>query len=157
MAGDALSIRHGRGLLRLRRTDRLERLFVKSLTFILLALVAGVGVATGFRALRDFNKASADSKVRWLVCTHAHQPALEERAKMYREQVGRWPTNVHELVEARLLPEFSEVHFCPSQFEGTMRTEYQGVAFVDENQTGFVVHAASSPYRFKLEGESRVS
>jgi hypothetical protein len=76
---------------------------MKVLTFSLTFLIGvGVGVA-GYRVhLLDW--AYAQAKTDWMVCTIAHKEAIEERAKSYREKLGSWPTNVWQLVEARLLP-----------------------------------------------------
>jgi hypothetical protein len=114
--------------------------------------VVGTLVGVGAYHLRALDKSTAEAKTRWLVCVQAHQSALRERADGYRQKYRRWPTNVQELVEAHFLPEFSEVHLCPSQVGGLTRTEYQGSTFVDQNRTGQVAYYASSPYRFRLDG-----
>jgi len=117
-----------------------------------LAFLVGVGVGVGAYRIHVLDRATAESKVRWLVCTKAHQSALYERADLYRQKLGRWPTNVQELVEAHFLTEFSEVHLCPSQVNGLTKTDYQGSDFVDQNHTGLVAYCTSSPYRFRVEG-----
>ena len=82
-----------------------------------------------------------------------HHAALYQRAGLYRQKFGRWPTNVQELVEAHFLPEYSQVHLCPSQIgERGLITSYdQKWTFVEKNQKGAVGYYASSPYRFGFE------
>jgi hypothetical protein len=125
---------------------------IKVIAFSLTFLIGvGAGVA-GYR-VHLLDRAYAEAKTHWMICTMAHQDALLERAKSYHEKAGRWPTNVQELVEARLLPEWSEVHFCPAAAGGSAlaRDGYEGSAFVDDNETGRVAHFSSSPYRFVLQ------
>jgi len=114
--------------------------------------LVGLGVGIGAYHVRAIDRAAAEAKTRWLVCVQAHQSALYERADQYHQKYGRWPTNVQELVEAHFLPEFSEVHLCPSQVRTPTRTDYQVPAFVDQNRTGNVAYYAASPYRFRLDG-----
>jgi hypothetical protein len=118
-----------------------------------LTFLAGVGLGVGAYRIHLIDRAHAEAKTYWMICTMAHQDVLLERAKAYREKVGRWPTNVQEMVEARLLPEWSEVHFCPAAagWSALARKEYQGRALVEDNETGLVAHFGSSPYRFVLE------
>jgi len=113
------------------------------------AFLLGVAIGVGAYHLCVLNRAMADAKTRWLICG-AHQHALYERADQYHTQFGRWPTNVQELVEARLLPEFSEVHLCPSEVGRLARSEYQDSVWVGENQSGVVASHFSSPYRFQV-------
>jgi hypothetical protein len=91
------------------------KIIASGLTFL-------IGIGVGFSAyhLRVLDRAAADSKVHWLVCG-VHQSALRDRAEQYHQKYGRWPTNVQALVEAHFLPEFSEVHFCPSQVSPSLR------------------------------------
>jgi len=119
-----------------------------------LAFLAGVGVGIGGYRIHVLDQAAAESKDRWLICTKAHQPALYDRADLYRQKLGRWPTNVQELVEAHFLPEYSEVHLCPSQVNRLTRTHYEGSGFIDQNHTGCVAYYTSSPYRFLVEGSN---
>ena len=120
----------------------------------ILATIFALGFAfflgIGAYHLRVLDRAAADNKTRWFVCG-IHQSALRDRAEQYRQKIGSWPTNVQDLVEAHFLPEFSEVHFCPSQVTAPPRTYYDGSAWVDRNQTGLVGCYASSPYRFRIE------
>lgn len=117
---------------------------------LVFTFLFGAGVGVGIYHLRVLDRAAADSKTRWFVCG-IHQSALRDRAELYHQKFGRWPTNIQELVEAHFLPEFSEVHFCPSQVSAPTRTYYEGSAWVDQNQTGLVAYHASSPYRFQVE------
>jgi hypothetical protein len=119
-----------------------------------LVFLVGVGVGVGGYRIHVLDHAAADAKTRWLVCVQAHQSALRERADQYRQKFGRWPTNVQELVEAHFLPEFSEVHLCPSQLGMLTRTDYEGSLWVDQNQTGLVAYFTSSPYRFRVGGSN---
>ena len=121
---------------------------------LILAFLVGVGVGVGAYRLHVFDQASAEAKGRWFVCTRVHEAALQERANLFRQKFTRWPTNVQELVEAHFLPEFSEVHFCPSQVSELTRADYHDDDFVDQNHTGFVAYYASSPYRFRIEGSN---
>jgi hypothetical protein len=125
--------------------------FAKTIA-VSLAFLVGVGVGIGAYRIHVLDQAAAESKVRWLICTKPHQSALCERAGLYRQKLGRWPTSVQELVEAHFLPEYSEVHLCPSQVAGSTRADYQGSDFVDQNHAGFVAYYTSSPYRFRVEG-----
>ena len=109
----------------------------------------GVGVGVGGYYLHALDRAATDAKTRWFICG-VHQDALYERADQYHKKFDRWPTNIRELVEAHFLPEFSEVHFCPSQVSTGVKTDYQGSAWVDQNQTGLVASYISSPYRFQV-------
>jgi hypothetical protein len=125
------------------------------------AVVSGVlllvGVAVGVCGYRVclLDCGSVDAKQRWFICVHAHQPALRERAESFRGKLGRWPTSVAELVEARCLPEWSEVHLCPSAvgMQALVRTSYEGPAFIDENRIGVVAHYTGSHYRFRTVGD----
>jgi hypothetical protein len=119
-----------------------------SLTFL---IGVGVGVA-GYR-VHLLDRAYAKAKTDWMICTMAHQDALVKRATAYHEKLGRWPTNIQELVEAGLLPEWSEAHFCPAAAgkSALVRNGYEGSAFVDDNETGIVTHFSSSPYRFVVQ------
>lgn len=108
----------------------------------------GIGMGIGAYHLRILDREAADAKTRWFVCG-IHQSALYDRAEQYHQKFGQWPTNVQELVAAHFLPEFSEVHFCPSQVGAPMRTDYDGSSWVDQNQTGLVAYYTSSPYRFQ--------
>ena len=115
----------------------------------LIGIATGVGIYHIQRLDREYTAA----KTRWMTCTMAHQTALHGRAKLYRKKMGRWPTDVKELVETNFLPEFSEVHFCPSQFPGASRTYYENDTFVDQTREGVVSHYTASPYRFRVEGD----
>ena len=116
--------------------------------------LAGVGAGVaGYRVyLRD--RQIGEAKQRWFICTLVHQTALAERAELYHQKIGRWPATVRELVESQIVPEWSEVHFCPSALgmAGPARSTYEGSSFVDQNRTGSVSHFSSSPYRFLLQG-----
>lgn len=118
-----------------------------------ITFLAGVGIGIGAYHIHLLDQAAAQAKVRWLVCTIVHQTALRDRADLFHQKFVRWPTNVQELVEARLLPEWSEVHFCPSQGGFQTRMDYEGSDFVDQNRTGPVAYYTASPYRFKMEGD----
>jgi hypothetical protein len=122
---------------------------VKIIITSLASLLVGVGVGIGAYHLHFLDQAAANAKTRWLVCG-VHQDALYERADQYHQKLGRWPTNVQELVEAHFLPEFSEVHLCPSQAGAVTRTDYQSSTWVDQNQTGLVASYVSSPYHFQV-------
>ena len=135
------------------KRDRLHRSLVKTYTKLFavsLAFLIGVGVAVGAYHIYRLDQAAAESKTRSFVCG-IHQSALYDRAEQYHQKGGRWPTNVQELVEAHFLPEYSEVHVCPSAVGILARTDYQDSAFVDENHTGLVAYYALSPYRFQIE------
>jgi hypothetical protein len=56
----------------------------------------------------------------------------------------------HDAVRARV---WSEAHFCPAADRGSAlaRNENQGLAFVEDNETGIVAHFRSSPYSFVLQ------
>jgi hypothetical protein len=126
----------------------------KVIAFCLTFLVGiGVGVA-GYR-VHLLSVAGAEAKTDWMLCTMAHKGAIEERAKSYHEKAGRWPTNVQEMVEARLLPEWSEVHFCPAAAgkSALSRDGYEGSAFVDDNETALVARFSCSPYRFVIQND----
>jgi hypothetical protein len=86
----------------------------------------------------------------WYLC-RIHRSALEERTQMFREKSGRWPATIEELVSAGFLPEWSEVHFCPSEAGHKIQppTTYNGTEFVDNNRKGIVSHFSSSPYHFQ--------
>jgi hypothetical protein len=122
--------------------------WAKSIAFG-FAFLVGVGVGLGAYHIHVLAQAFSDGKDRWLVCRF-HQDALYERADQFHQKFGHWPTNVQELVEAHFLPEFSEVHFCPSQVGALTRTDYEGSAWVDQH-TGLVAYYTSSPYRFQVE------
>jgi hypothetical protein len=84
-----------------------------------------------------------------------NQDALYQRASLYRQEFGHWPTNVQDLVEAHFLSEYSQVHLCPSQIGGSGfgKTIYnQKPTFVEKNQKGAVGYYAFSPYRFGFDG-----
>jgi hypothetical protein len=89
----------------------------------------------------------------YAVC-RSHQGALYQRAGLYRQKFGRWPTNVQELVEAHYLPEYSQVHLCPSQIaEIGLITSYDpDSTFIEKNHRLPVGYYASSPYRFGFDG-----
>jgi hypothetical protein len=118
-----------------------------------LVFLAGVGAGLGAYRIHRLDRATMEAKQRWMICVEVHQTALRDRAESFRQKTGRWPTSVAELVEAHLLPEWSEVHLCPSAVGmQALRTSYQGSAFIDENRTGVVAYYTSSPYRFRVEG-----
>jgi len=123
--------------------------WAKIITFGFTLLV-GIGVGLGAYHLHVYDQEVAEGKARWVVC-HVHQLALYERADQFRQKYGRWPTNVQEVVEAHFLPEYSEVHFCPSQIGKLTRTDYESSTWVDENHTGLVAYYTSSPYRFQVK------
>jgi hypothetical protein len=70
---------------------------------------------------------------------------------MFRVKYGQWPRTIPDLVANGFLPEWSEVHFCPSElgFHTRLTQHYKGTDFVDKNRTGFVAHYSASPYRFQ--------
>jgi hypothetical protein len=111
--------------------------------------LVGVGFGLGAYRLYVLGQAFDEGKTRWFVC-RLHQDALYDRADQFHQKYGHWPTNVQELVKAHFLPEYSEVHFCPSQIGTLTRTDYEGSAWVDQNQTGLVAYYSSSPYRFQV-------
>jgi hypothetical protein len=89
------------------------------------ALLAGVVIGSSISYLY-FDRAAREEKANDIageaseareICRF-HHAALYERASLYRQQFGHWPTNVQELVEAHFLPEYSQVHLCPSQVGG---------------------------------------
>lgn len=123
----------------------------KAIVFSLIFL-AGIGVGVGAYRLCLLDHEFGDGKDRWLICVIAHKGALRERAELFHGKTGRWPTSVKELVEAHFLPEWSEVHICPSEvgMKAFPRTEYSGSKFVDENKIGIFAHYTSSPYRFRV-------
>jgi hypothetical protein len=102
------------------------------------------------------------------VCVAFHQAALYQRAGLYHQKFGRWPTNVQDLVEAHLLPEFSAVHICPSEREAEILGNGTGVtvgdlSFVESNHLGstaayydHIGRYSHSPYRFSFDGTNFV-
>ncbi len=92
------------------------------------------------------------------VCVAFHQAALHQRASLYRQKFGHWPTNVQALVEAHLLPAISRVHMCPSEIrlQGDHENLRGGTvgdfSFVDTKQPGAMAYYTYSPYRFTIEG-----
>jgi hypothetical protein len=117
-----------------------------------LALLLGIGVGISAYHVHVLDQAAANSKTRWLIC-QAHQSALYDHADKFRQKFGRWPTNVQELVENNFLPEYSEIHLCPSQIDTFPRTDYSGSTWVEQNHTGPVAYYTSTPYRFHIEGD----
>jgi hypothetical protein len=119
---------------------------------------AGVGVGLGAYHLHEIDQAMVEGKERWFICKIVHQSALLDRAELFWKKTGRWSGSVGELVEAHLLPAWSEIHWCPSEMgvEKLVRTEYNGTSFIEENRTGLVAHYTSSPYRFRVEGDKLI-
>ena len=91
------------------------------------------------------------------LCVEFHQFALYQRADLYRQKFGSWPTNVQALVAANLFPAISQAHMCPSaiRFCGSRENLQVGkvgwISFVDDKQSGVMTHYTHSPYRFKIE------
>ena len=83
-----------------------------------------------------------------------HQTALYQRAGLYHQEFGRWPTNVQELVVANLLPEYSQVHLCSLQIpaSGLITSYDQKGTFIDKTQHCTLGYYVLSPYRFGFEG-----
>ena len=83
-----------------------------------------------------------------------HRAALHQRAKLYHEKFGHWPTNVQDLVETHFLPEFSQVHLCSSQIPACgLITSYDQVGtFVEQTQHCILGYYVLSPYRFGFDG-----
>jgi len=103
------------------------------------------------------------------VCVAFHQAALYQRAGLYHQRFGCWPTNVQDLAEAHLVPEFSAVHICPSEREAEVRDRSETVArvgdlsFVESNHLGsdtaYYDHIGRydhSSYRFSFDGTNFV-
>ena len=85
-------------------------------------------------------------------CVEFHQAALCQRAGLYYQKFGHWPTNVQDLVEAHFLPAYSQVHCCPSevQYSDIGRGVAGDFSFVDKDvPAAYYTH---SPYRFRLDG-----
>jgi hypothetical protein len=83
-----------------------------------------------------------------------HHAALYQRAGLYHQKFGRWPTNVQELVEADFLPEYSQAHLCSLQIpaSGLIRSYDQKWTFVEQTQRCTVGYYVLSPYRFRFDG-----
>lgn len=110
--------------------------------------LTGVVVGAAAYHLHVVDEAAVGAKVRWLVCGF-HQNALYDQADLYRQKFGRWPTNVQELVNARVFPEFSEAHFCPSQLD-MFWTNYPSGSLIETNLPGIVASCGYSPYSFRV-------
>jgi hypothetical protein len=83
-----------------------------------------------------------------------HQAALYQRARLYRERFGHWPTNVQALVETHYLPEYSQVHLCYLQIPpgGLILSYDQKGTFIEQTQHCTLGYYVLSPYRFGFDG-----
>ena len=83
-----------------------------------------------------------------------HQAALYQRARLYHEKFGRWPTNVQALVETHFLPEYSQVHLCSLQIpaSGLITSYDQKGTFIEQAQHCTLGYYVLSPYRFGFDG-----
>ena len=126
-----------------------------------LAFAAGI-VAGGSACYLYFERAAEAERAEdaqgraneaQMVCGQ-HQAALYQRAGLYRQKFGRWPTNVQELVEAHFLPEYSQVHLCYLQIpaSGLITSYYQKGTFIEQTQHCTLGYYVLSPYRFGFDG-----
>jgi hypothetical protein len=83
-----------------------------------------------------------------------HHAALYQRADLYCQKFGRWPTNVQELVVAHFLPEYSQVHLCYLQIpaSGLITSYDQKGTFIEQTQHCTLGYYVLSPYRFHFDG-----
>jgi len=89
-----------------------------------------------------------------LFICQTHRAALYQRAKLYHDKFGHWPTNVQALVETHYLPEYSQVHLCSLQIppSGMIRSYDQKGTFIDQTQHCTLGYYVLSPYRFGFDG-----
>jgi hypothetical protein len=92
-----------------------------------------------------------------MVCEF-HQEALTQRARLYHEKFGHWPTNVQNLVETHFLPEYSQVHLCSLQIpaSGLIASYDQKGTFIEQTQHCTVGYYVLSPYRFNFDGTNLI-
>jgi hypothetical protein len=135
----------------------LGKAIVLSFAFIAGVVVGGSACYLYFDRAENAEKAEEvrqQADVCRFMC-RLNKAAVYQRASLYRQEFGHWPTNVQDLVEAHFLSEYSQVHLCPSQIGGYGfgKTIYnQKSTFVEKNQKGAVGYYASSPYRFGFDG-----
>jgi hypothetical protein len=123
----------------------------------------GAGIVTGgsacylylqraVEAERAEAAAAQDNEERH-VC-ELHHAALYQRAALYHEKFGYWPTNVQALVETHYLPEFSQVHLCSLQIpaSGLIRSYDQNWSFIEQTQHCTLGYYVLSPYQFGFDG-----
>ena len=134
----------------------LARVLVLSLTFA-AGIVAGGSACYLYyqRAVEAVRSEEAEGRANEAraVCGF-HQTALYQRAGVYHQKFGCWPTNVQELAVTHFLPEYSQVHLCSLQISASgLITSYdQKGTFIEQTQHCTVGYYLLSPYRFHFGG-----
>jgi hypothetical protein len=134
----------------------LARVLVLSLTFAAGIVAGGSACYLYFqRAVEADRSEEAEGRANEsrAVCGF-HQTALYQRASLFHQKFGRWPTNVQELVVAHFLPEYSQVHLCSLQIpaSGLITSSDQKGTFIEQTQHCTLGYYVLSPYRFGFDG-----
>jgi hypothetical protein len=134
----------------------LARVLALSLAFAAGIVAGGSACYLHFLRAADAERAEgAEGQANELraVCRF-HQAALYQRAKLYHQKFGRWPTNVQDLVKMHFLPEYSQVHLCSLQIpaSGLITSYDQKGTFIEQTQHCTVGYYVLSPYQFHFDG-----
>jgi hypothetical protein len=139
----------------------LIKVFTLSFAFIAGAVAGASATYLYFDHLAKLEQVEAAAGIAHedqFACVEFYQAGLYQRAGLYRQKFGHWPTNVQALVEAHLLPAVSEVHLCPSQIRLAGGYDNLGsgtvgdFSFIDKYQPKSMANYIYSPYRFRIEG-----
>jgi hypothetical protein len=134
----------------------LARVVVLVFAFAAGIVAGGSACYLHFQRLEEADKAqeAADQANQDRMVCRFHQTALYQRAKLSHDKFGHWPTNVQELVETHLLPEYSQVYLCSLQIpaSGLITSYDQKGTFIEQTQHCTLGYYRLSAYRFHFDG-----
>jgi hypothetical protein len=135
---------------------KLASVLALSISFVVGIVAGGSACYLHFQRAADVEKAAAvadQASQNQMVCEF-HQETLAQRAGLFHEKFGFWPTNVQNLVESHFLPEYSQVHLCSLQIPaiGLIASYDQKGTFIDQTQHCTVGYYVLSPYQFHYDG-----
>jgi len=126
----------------------------------IIGFVAGLLACFIFNKIRAFNESSSKSEVNWLICTRVNMDIISDAlAKYIQTNSATNKIELKALVQAGLLPEWSEIYACPSEFNGlVLRSNYDDAFRVNVFSKSIVAvyYTNSSYYVEELSNAFRI-
>ena len=91
---------------------------VRTFSLLVCGIVIGFALAFVIVKLDQWNNRFGMQKEDWLVCTRVNMDIISDALQAYvRTNNSSNPVSLETLVQAKLLPEWSEIYICPGQLE----------------------------------------
>lgn len=134
---------------------------MRTLPVLICGIVIGLAVAFAIVKLGEWKNQLGVQQADWFVCTHVNMDIISDALQTYvRTNNSDNPVSLETLVKAKLLPEWSEIYICPSQFGIKPLRSYYNVNAIEANMfttPSLAARYSNCPYYIEtLRNEYRV-